>query len=261
MTTQILLKAPAKLTWNLSVRNRRSDGLHEIESEMVSLSLADDIIVTPGGHGLSIREEGVSAALVPTTSDNLVSRALALAGINAGIHIVKRIPVGGGLGGGSSDAAAVLRWAGWQDLETAAHLGSDVPYCMTGGRAVVSGVGNVVEPLRHLERKVVLCLVPLSVNTGAVYQAFDELVREGTLRRNRNDLTDAAFLVEPRLQQVARELERRTQSAVHLAGSGSTLFLEGTKAELGMGNETSFTVDGLECRLVECFSVRREELR
>ncbi len=71
-------------------------------------------------------------------SSNLIVQALAAAGRRARVRVVKRIPPGAGLGGGSSDAAAVLRWAGVDDLATAARLGADVPFCLVGGRARVT---------------------------------------------------------------------------------------------------------------------------
>ena len=77
------------------------------------------------------------------------------------MHIDKRIPPGGGLGGGSADAAAVLRWAGVDDLAAAAALGADVPFCLVGGRARVRGIGEVVEPLPFVDRTVTLVMPPL----------------------------------------------------------------------------------------------------
>ena len=88
----------------------------------------------------------------------------------------KRIPAGGGLGGGSADAAAVLRWAGCDDLRPSpSRLGADVPFCLVGGRARVTGIGEVVEPLPPLARAVTLVVPPLAVSTPAVYRAWDEL--------------------------------------------------------------------------------------
>ena len=75
---------------------------------------------------------GTPRPLAQLTADNLVARALGAVGRTARVRLVKRIPVGGGLGGGSSDAAAVLRWAGCADLAVALRLGSDVPFCVVG---------------------------------------------------------------------------------------------------------------------------------
>ena len=109
------------------------------------------------------------------TDDNLVRRALALAGRTAHVRLEKRIPAGAGLGGGSADAAAVLRWAGFADLEAAARLGADVAFCLVGGRARVTGIGEVVEPLPFVERTLTLWTPPFGCSTPAVYRAWDDL--------------------------------------------------------------------------------------
>ena len=258
MSDLVHLVAPAKLTWSLHVGVRTSEGLHTLEAEMISLDLVDDLVVDPSHSGVEVIAEGVSIEAVPQNQENLVARALAMVDREAGVSITKRIPVGGGLGGGSSDAAAILRWANFDDMAAAATLGSDVPFCIQGGRAMVRGIGELVEPLSYESRSVVLCLVPISVNTGLVYQAFDELERGGTLARGRNDLTQAAMLVDPRLADIAQALHHSTGAEVNLAGSGSTLFLEGSKAQLGIDDMTTLSVGDLECRLVECVSVKSE---
>jgi 4-diphosphocytidyl-2-C-methyl-D-erythritol kinase len=227
---------------------------------MMSIDLFDEIVLTPGASGLTIASSDETTMLVPDDETNLVAQALNLVGREASAVITKRIPVGGGLGGGSADAAAVLRWARFVDYDRALQLGSDVPFCIGGGRARVRGFGEEIEALRHLDRSVVLCLVPLGVNTAAVYQVFDELDRSGTLRRGRNDLSHAAYLVEPRLERVAQELSVLSGAEVVVAGSGSTLFVEGTKAQHGLGGIDKLCLDGLECRLVECVSVKPEDI-
>ncbi len=100
--------APAKLTLSLRCVGLRSDGLHLIDAEMVTLDLFDELVIEPEGSGLVI--EGATADVV-ADEDNLVAKALHLAGRTAGVTLRKRIPSQAGLGGGSADAAAVLRWA------------------------------------------------------------------------------------------------------------------------------------------------------
>nr|MBA3288687.1 4-(cytidine 5'-diphospho)-2-C-methyl-D-erythritol kinase [Acidimicrobiia bacterium] len=170
MTTVL---APAKLTRSLRITGVRPDGRHELDAEMVTLDLADELTIHPAGHGLTVA--GPCADGVPTDGRNLVARALAAVGRRAGIHVVKRIPPGGGLGGGSADAAAVLRWAGVDDLAVAASLGADVPFCVVGGRARVRGIGDTVAPLPFEALEVTLVLPPLASSTAAVYRAWDEL--------------------------------------------------------------------------------------
>ena len=135
------------------------------------------------------------------TGDNLISRALAACGRVASVRLIKRIPSGGGLGGGSADAAAVLRWAGGADPEVAARLGADVPFCVVGGRARVEGVGERVTPLPFEPRDYLLVLPPFGVDTARVYRAWDEGHRER--RRGGERLTAAALAVEPRLARGA----------------------------------------------------------
>ena len=113
--------APAKLTLSLRITGRRDDGYHLVDAEMVSLDLADELTFS-AGDGLEVVEAG-SGLPVAVGDDNLVRVALRAAGRTARVRLVKRIPAGAGLGGGSSDAAAVLRWAGVDDPVVAASVG------------------------------------------------------------------------------------------------------------------------------------------
>ena len=232
----IALAAPAKLTWFLEVTGRRDDGLHELRSEMCTLDLADELLVDDAGDYL--RLEGDTEG-VDRDDTNLVTRALRVVGRTAGVVLTKHIPAGGGLGGGSADAAAILRWAGGVPPETALWLGGDVPFCQVGGSALVEGVGEHVTPLNFRERAVTLLLTGLRVDTGACYRAYDQLAAEGRRGRGRNELTDAAVLVEPRLGEVLDWARASLNQEVILAGSGSTLFVEGH-----VGTEESWTVSG-----------------
>ena len=96
----------------------------------------------------------------------------------AGVTLHKFIPPGGGLGGGSADAGALLRWAGGVSDEAALRLGGDVPFCQIGGRALVEGVGERISELAFERRDVTLMLLSFGVNTAQCYRAFDELVRQ-----------------------------------------------------------------------------------
>jgi 4-diphosphocytidyl-2-C-methyl-D-erythritol kinase len=129
MTIEHLL-APAKVTLSLRITGIRNDGYHLIDAEMVQVDLYDELEIDPAGDGLVVEDGGRTQTGQP---DNLVSRALVLAGRQAGVRLRKRIPAGAGLGGGSADAAAILKWAGALDLEDAATLGADVPFCVVGG--------------------------------------------------------------------------------------------------------------------------------
>jgi len=236
------LRAHAKLTFELRITGVRDDGFHLVDAEMASLDLHDLITIQPSTGGVptpGITVSGAYATGVPTDRSNLVARALERVGRSiddTALHIEKQIPHGGGLGGGSADAAAVLRWGGvgtdperlTDDLVDAATLGADISFCLVGGRARVTGIGEVVEPLPHVDRRVTLVIPPLSVSTPAAYRAWDEL---GMPRADGpNDLEPAALLVEPRLTWWRDAIADRCGAAPVLAGSGATWFVEGTRA-------------------------------
>ncbi len=218
-----VLDAPAKLTLSLRITGVRDDGYHLIEAEMVSLDLADTLTFLPG-DGLVV-EEAATGLPVPASDDNLVRRALAAVGRQAEVHLVKRIPAGSGLGGGSADAAAVLRWAGVDDLALAATLGADVPFCRGGGRARVTGVGEELTPLPHRDATYTMVVPPFGCSTPEVYRAWDEM--GGPEGANGNDLEPAALRVEPRLAGWRDAFGEATGQAPTLAGSGSTWFVLG----------------------------------
>ncbi len=134
---------------------------------------------------------------MPADGSNLVIKALTAAGRAADVHLVKHIPNGAGLGGGSADAAAVLRWAGIDDPAVAVALGADVPFCLVGGRARVAGIGEIVTPLAPVGLVVTLVVPPVHVSTPAVYRAWDDL--GGRLADGVNDLEPAALVVAPEL--------------------------------------------------------------
>jgi len=207
----------------------RADGYHLLDAEMVTIDLADTLELAPG-HGLSIggiRGIGEGQSL-PTGPENLVNRALAAVGRQAKVALIKRIPPGGGLGGGSADAAAVLRWAGCHDLAVAAALGADVAFCLIGGRARVTGVGEIVEPLPFEDvefASYTLLIPPFGVGTKAVYRSWDDL--GGPCGDGANDLEPAALAVEPRLCEWRDRLGNATGQTPVLAGSGSTWWVSG----------------------------------
>jgi len=223
------LFAPAKLTLSLRVTGVRPDGFHEIDAEMVSLDLGDRLVVREGdgADGLEIvgGGGGMDIGLDMGLDDNLVGRALRLAGRMAHVRIEKAVAAGAGLGGGSSDAAAILRWAGFDDLVAAASIGADVAYCIVGGRARVSGMGEVVEPLSFEERTFTLLTPPVACSTPAVYRRWDDL--GGPIGDHGNDLEPAAIDLVPELVRWRDDLADVTGKRPRLAGSGSTWFVEG----------------------------------
>ncbi|MGH9212216.1 MAG: 4-(cytidine 5'-diphospho)-2-C-methyl-D-erythritol kinase [Acidimicrobiales bacterium] len=217
-----VVQAPAKLTVSLRIVGRRSDGYHLLDSEMVSIDLVDELTFTDG-DGLEVVGGPVT---LPRGDDNLVRRALRAVGRTAQVRLVNRIPPGGGLGGGSADAAAVLRWAGVvDDVGLALSLGADVPFCVRGGRARVRETGERIDPLPHADRMFTLTTPPFPCSTAEVYKVWDEL--GGPTPAGPNDLEPAALVVEPRLVQWRDRLGEATGQTPFLAGSGSTWWVEG----------------------------------
>jgi 4-diphosphocytidyl-2-C-methyl-D-erythritol kinase len=252
------LVAPAKLTLSLAVTGVRADGYHELSAEMVSVDLADELFVDPNGSGLHVEGVGeCDVSRVPEGEDNLVRRALQKTGQRAGVHLCKRIPAAAGLGGGSSDAAAILRWANCLDPQIASTLGSDVSFCVQGGRARVEGVGERVTPLEFEPASFVLLLVPFGISTAACFAKFDELERGGDGRDPRNDLVAPALVLEPRLARWRERFAELTGQTPALAGSGSTWFVEGEWDELGLGDQTTLAIGAERARLVAARSVPR----
>jgi 4-diphosphocytidyl-2-C-methyl-D-erythritol kinase len=224
MSEDVILRALAKLTLSLRVVGRRRDGYHLLDAEMVTVDLADDVRFA-AGDGLRVEGDGMDVSGVPLGDDNLVRKALQAVGRRAHVSLTKRIPVGGGLGGGSADAAAVLRWAGCEDLEVAARLGADVPFCLVGGRSRVTGIGEHLEPLPMLDRQYTIVTPPFGCSTVAVFTAWDAL--GGPEGGGANDLEPAALVVAPELAKWRDELGDATGRSPVLAGSGSSWFVEG----------------------------------
>lgn len=218
----ISISAPAKLTVSLALTGVRDDGYHLIDAEMVSLDLHDTLEISDG-DGLEI--VGNESEAIEVDDNNLVRRALRLCGRQAHVRLHKRIPAGAGLGGGSSDAAAILRWAGYDDEVGATSIGADVAFCLRGGRARVSGIGEIVEPLPFEAHTFTLLTPPIACSTPEVYAAWDLLgAPSGT---NGNDLESAALVVAPGLAAWRDELAHASGLRPRLAGSGSTWFVEG----------------------------------
>jgi 4-diphosphocytidyl-2-C-methyl-D-erythritol kinase len=218
----VTIHAPAKLTLSLRTVGLRGDGYHLIDAEMVSLDIHDTLEIDAGDSLHMVTEAGVAEII---TDDNLVSKALRLVGRTAAVRLTKRIPAGAGLGGGSSDAAAILRWAGYDDLNGAAGIGADVAFCLRGGRARVTGIGEVVEPLPFEAKTLTLLTPPVHCSTPAVYAAWDAM--GGPSGDHGNDLEPAALQVAPELARWRDKIAEASGQRPRLAGSGSTWFVEG----------------------------------
>jgi 4-diphosphocytidyl-2-C-methyl-D-erythritol kinase len=260
----IVVRAPAKLNLALSVGPPGADRMHPIASWMVTVDFADDLHLTRLDAGRDSLYAIVWSPDAPRPSDidwpiqrDLAVRAHLALERHVGrplpvrMKLEKRIPVGGGLGGGSSDAAAMLR--GVRELhglavsdgelaEIARGLGSDVPFLVRGGSAIVEGLG---ERLEHHERlpdvHAVLAFPAAACPTGPVYGKFDLLRPDASLQAARvralasaatlahdapfNDLAEPAIAVTPSLADEIAEIAGLSGRRVHVSGSGSTLFV------------------------------------
>jgi 4-diphosphocytidyl-2-C-methyl-D-erythritol kinase len=255
----IRLRAFAKVNLGLEVLALREDGYHELRTIFQTIALHDDIAIRPRrSPGILVR---CDHPLVPKDEANLAAKAasalLAYARRDQGLEIAitKRIPVAGGLGGGSSDAAAVLigldRALGLglgRDglLPVARRLGADVPFFLFGGTALGLGRGDEVYPLRKQVRaQVVLALPECPVSTAAVFRRLDARLTprdnsnsiyrfvsrdlEGDAYRVlANDLEEAALEEAPELRDVVVRvrgvLMREGARLAALSGSGSSYF-------------------------------------
>ena len=252
MTEPIRERAPAKVNLVLQVGDVRDDGLHELCSLFASLDLADELTVAPRGGE---RDRVVCAGV---EGPNLATRAIAELRAEVGsavpaldVTIDKRIPVAAGLGGGSADAAAVLRAAnriagGQLDADAlraiGARIGADVPSQIDPRHALVTGAGEHVEPIAL--PPIALVLVPQAdgLSTADVYREADRIgatrERLGPARLRdlagrpltdlaaalENDLEAAALSLRPELAEVLQELRAAGALAARITGSGPTAF-------------------------------------
>lgn len=260
---ELYLPSRAKLNLVLRIVGRREDGYHLLDSLFHTLALHDDVVVTytPDGNGMTI---DVTAdherLLVPADESNLAAKAMQLVRDELGqraagafrIRLHKRIPNGGGLGGGSSNAAAVLRLSnrllgdaiGEPRLqELAATLGADVPFFLRGGSQWGRGIGTELHPADRVEGHFVLLVPPYGCGTVEVYKKHAALWRDGKRADTVGPITvpdnwDAAVGIgfcnelEYAAEQVRPELGRLRQAVVEagyaqarMSGSGSTLFV------------------------------------
>lgn len=256
---ELRILAPAKINLGLRVFPLRSDGFHPLESWMVPTSWHDTLTFTPRGP-LKLTVTG-RAEEIPTELDkNLITRAAIKLAQRAGIeptgtiHLHKVLPPGGGLGGGSSDAANTLVALNrmWNVnltaeilVEIAASLGSDIPFFLPGVAALCTGRGEILTPLPGQHPLFAIMIVPpQGCPTKDVYQAFDTghqhpaAIRETKTDWNRisslrgrdllneliNDLEPPAFDVAPWLKELRDKASSAAGRPVHMTGSGSTLY-------------------------------------
>jgi 4-diphosphocytidyl-2-C-methyl-D-erythritol kinase len=278
------LRSPAKVNLHLQVVGKRGDGYHELRTVFQTIDLADELTVELGGTGVRLGIEGAELAAGP---DNLAHRAAAgflarwAPGQGVEITLRKRIPLGAGLGGGSSNAAAVLR--GLQRALgqpapppelwlLARELGADVPYFLVGGTALGVGRGDEVLPLPELpERELWLVLPALHVSTAALFAELGELTARpfdprimalvqrgelgwGAFAHAANDLEAAVFRRWPELAALHADLQAAGLVA-RLSGSGAAIWAMEAGESSGVAGPVGDRLRGL--RLPEGTRVQR----
>lgn len=246
--------APAKINLGLSITGKRADGYHNILSVFQTVGLCDNLRLSSSCPGKLV----CNHPDVPTDQKNLVIEAETLFCEKFDIKertdfiLEKKIPVGGGLGGGSADAAAALRGlrslygidAGNETLkEIACALGSDIPFLVTGGTAVVSGRGEVIREVQWpFDFFYVLVAPGFGVSTvwaysqvsrygeqGVTYSAMTKKLLNGTLSRDEffgvlhNDFESAVFDRYPVLDDLKQRMLKHGADAALMTGSGSTI--------------------------------------
>jgi 4-diphosphocytidyl-2-C-methyl-D-erythritol kinase len=251
VTAPLRARCPAKVNRTLRVLGRRADGYHELCTVFQTVDLWDTLAVE-AGEGLTLRCDDPT---VPAEGTNLVLRAaealrdeVGKPGLGAALFLRKGIPVGGGMGGGSSDAAGALLllsrfWGlslpGIRLRAIAAELGSDVPFFLQGGTALGRGRGEAIRPLPSPgPEPILLGLPPFGTSTAGVYTALTPLLAGVSLRRlsagnwrkdkefsaSRNDLEAVVLRDWPELSAFRDALAREGALQASVAGSGSTVF-------------------------------------
>jgi 4-diphosphocytidyl-2-C-methyl-D-erythritol kinase len=265
----VTVRVPAKVNLHLGVGPLRPDGKHQLHTVYQAVSLYDEVTIEPSGDGsLTVELVGEHVDDVPLGDDNLAVQAVravaALAGVDPAAHLVLRkgIPVGGGLAGGSADAAAALvaadaLWGcGFERgiLEgLAAGLGSDVAFLLHGGTALGTGHGEIVSPvLSRGEWHWVLAVAELGLSTPSVYAELDRQrgpdadsdadAADGVLSALRagdvvalayalrNDLQSPALQLRPNLAKVLEAGRELGAAGGIVSGSGPTVALLATSA-------------------------------
>ena len=260
MSRRLRLRAPAKINWTLEVLRIRPDGYHELRSvlqtidlcDMVTLSESDGIELVLTGEPGPLADEPAKRNLACRAAEALRSRS----GVRGGvlIELEKHIPVAAGLGGGSSDAAAVLRgcdalWGAGESeanlAEIAGEIGSDPPFFVFGGTASVGGRGEIVRTLPDARAPQILLATPPAQHRGEkTAEMFDALTPddygEGSVTAGLEDVVEAGRSVVDEemnnvFERVIPRLHPETQNAMdalraqgltpHLAGSGPSFFV------------------------------------
>lgn len=253
---KIYEKAPAKINLMLDVLHKRPDGFHEVEMVMTMIDLADRLEMSEQKRDTIIITS--QAGYIPLDEKNLAFQAAKLIkeryDVKNGVHIHldKKIPVAAGLAGGSSDAAATLRGLNrlWglkipqeELLALGAELGSDVPFCVSGGTALATGRGEVLTPITNpLQCWVIVAKPPINVSTAEVYgrlrseqiqhhpsaKRMVQALQEGSFQQMcqslGNVLEEVTLKLHPEVQQLKEGMLKLGADGALMSGSGPTVF-------------------------------------
>lgn len=275
----LTVRAHAKINLWLDITGRLPNGYHSLNTVMRSIDLYDDVTVETNGSG----EVSVSCdvPLVPTDERNIAFKAAkaffahADKNMGANVHIVKRIPVEAGLGGSSADGAAVLtalnelcgKPFGDSGLRgIGASLGADVPFCMTGGTAKCTGIGDIIEPLECADLAVLVVKPEFSCSTREAYRRYDNApIAEkpgfdafcGSLASDCSEFSGSMYNIfevlygDERTAEIKAELMSAGALGACMSGSGSTVFgvfenIEAAEKAAGkVGYPTKFAVKAI----------------
>lgn len=253
---EIILKTPAKINWTLDVVRKRSDGYHDISTIMQSIAIYDEIKI----RSLSEKKivVGVSDPNIPDGEDNIAYKAAKLMldsfKIDRGldIYISKQIPSAAGLGGGSSDGAAVMFGIKYMydidvDLDTLISMGSvigaDIPFCILGGTALAEGIGEKLTPLPSIDKFWLIIVKPnINISTGEIYGRIqvDNIVNrpdnnrfiqalysgdlEGMAKYGSNVLEGVSASLYPIIYDIKSDIRKAGAVYTLMSGSGPSVF-------------------------------------
>lgn len=225
--------APAKINLALHVTGRRADGYHLLDSLVVFTELGDRVSLAPGP--LSLTLAGPFAGAIPPGDDNLCLRAARAVGAAAAITLEKRLPPASGIGGGTADAAAVLRALG-RTPDRPEALGADLPACLMSRSLRMQGVGENLTPVTLPTLHLVLVNPRVEVPTPAVFAALTSRENPGLppfpadgdwpgwLTATRNDLEPPALRLAPVIGDTLAALAAQGAQIARMSGSGATCF-------------------------------------
>ena len=286
MADQLDIRSYAKINWILDVLFKRADGFHELRTIYQTVSLHDRLRLILTSGSIEIECDNPAG---PRDESNLIYKAAdrlrSMAGVSVGVRILveKRIPVGGGLGGGSSNAAATLiglrrllnlNITDYELYNLAAGLGSDVPFFLIGGTALGIGRGEEVYPIEEVICKGLLLANPgISVSTGVAYEALSRLTMEqaplimpfsllaarGTCELPllaRNDLEKVVLANHPEIADLKNRMTALGARHALLSGSGATVFGVFDNHQPRINAQREFNETGVWNECVETISRR-----